>query len=430
MLFRLAFSGFLMLCSSYAKAQVTTTFFGLKSTKLSYLTNQIEELSKGSEDGVLFLTLNPRASFEDALETTRQNLVNLPAITKAAYEVTYGKDTLVSWQLEESRTLSPLVNIGGIKGNFNYLLGFKDIHFRGLGQTLTAYYQNNQGEHNYSLALTNPAYRGSRWGYRLENRRYAAIEPLYFSEATVDYRYSNLIVGLGASYAPKPRLIFNLGVDLFRENYQRMLAENAPEVGPESLIQRKIAIKAGHWFDRVNYYHEILDGFRWQTNVQFVRSFTDQTDFSIILHDLLYFLPLGSHGNLAARFRAGVSSNTASPFAPFFVDSQVNIRGSGNRIDRGTAQLVLNVEYRQTVFRDRRERYAAQIVAFSDLGNWRNPGGQLTELIESENLRHFIGGGIRLISNQARDAALRLDYGFDTRNDQERGFVLGFGQYF
>ena len=119
-----------------------------------------------------------------------------------------------------------------------------------------------------------------------------------------------------------------------------------------------------------------------------------------------------------------------SPFAPFVLDSQVNIRGSGNRIDRGTAQLILNLEYRHTVWMDRRERFAAQVVGFSDLGTWRNPGGELSDLVASENIRHFVGAGLRVLSLKAYNAALRVDYGVDVRNTKQRGVVLGFGQYF
>jgi outer membrane protein assembly factor BamA len=420
-----------LLTCSYVCAQTINNFSGLKRTQLSYLVNRIEVFFLSEKNDELLFNSDPDQEFDDQLEVTRQNLVNLPAISRAEYNVIYSEnDTLVNWLINESRTVSPLFNFGGIKGNFTYLLGFNDIHFRGLGQALTAFYQNNDGEHNYSVALTNSAYHGGRWGYRLESRRYAAIEPVFFTEAAVDYRYSNLSLGIGGSFTPKPRRTFTLGVDLFQERYQRIIGEGVPEIGPADLTQRKVTLKAGHWFDRVNYYNEILEGFRWQTNAQLVHSFSDQTNFKLLLNDLFYFQRVGLRGNLAARFRAGVSSNEDSPFAPFVVDSQVNIRGSGNRIDRGTAQLVLNLEYRHTVFQDRRERYAVQLVAFSDLGNWRNPGGNLGELVTKENLRHFVGGGIRLISNQAQNAVLRLDYGLDALNTQERGFVLGFGQYF
>ncbi|HMN91528.1 MAG TPA: hypothetical protein PKE68_16015, partial [Saprospiraceae bacterium] len=60
----------------------------------------------------------------------------------------------------------------------------------------------------------------------------------------------------------------------------------------------------------------------------------------------------------------------------------------------------------------------------------RQPGGTLEDLVDANNFRHFAGGGIRLIYKKAWDAILRVDYGVDLYNVQERGFVLGVGQYF
>ena len=124
----------------------------------------------------------------------------------------------------------------------------------------------------------------------------------------------------------------------------------------------------------------------------------------------------------------GLATNDDTPFAPFVIDSRVNIRGSGNRIDRGTGQLIFNAEYRQTVFDV--GNLAGQLIGFSDLGTWRNPGGDLSDFLDADNFRHFIGLGIRLIYKRAFDAILRLDYGLDVYNTQQRGFVFGFGQYF
>jgi len=107
---------------------------------------------------------------------------------------------------------------------------------------------------------------------------------------------------------------------------------------------------------------------------------------------------------------------------------QFNLRGVGNRVDRGTAQLVLNLEYRQTVFAI--GAWASQLVLFSDLGTWRNPGGILGDLADPDELRHFVGTGIRIIYNKFFLATLRLDYGVDVYNTEQRGFVLGMGQYF
>ena len=128
------------------------------------------------------------------------------------------------------------------------------------------------------------------------------------------------------------------------------------------------------------------------------------------------------------RLRLAISTNNNTPFAPFVVDSHVNIRGVGNRIDRGTAQVVFNAEYRHTIFDT--NKWAAQSVVFSDSGTWRKPGGELSDLLNSEQFRQFIGGGIRIIYKKYYGAVFRVDYGVDIFNKKQRGVVLGLGQYF
>jgi hypothetical protein len=123
-----------------------------------------------------------------------------------------------------------------------------------------------------------------------------------------------------------------------------------------------------------------------------------------------------------------MATNSDSPFAPFVLDSRVNIRGVGNRVDRGTAQLVLNLEYRQTLFHN--EKYAAQLVAFADSGTWRNPGGTFKDLFDENQFRQFMGAGLRWINKKIFKSVIRVDYGIDIWNINQSGVVIGLGQYF
>ncbi|MEM9929133.1 MAG: hypothetical protein AAF840_04905 [Bacteroidota bacterium] len=414
-----------------ALAQLPVYFDGLARTQVQYLVDQQIGFLPGREEESLSFFLDPDRQPATVLAEVRQELINLPAITQATWRIdsSAGKPVAIRWEIEESRTVFPLLNLGGIKNNFFYTVGFNDIHFRGRAQQLTAFYQNNDGEHNYYIGLSNAAYRGTRWGYALESRRYAAIEPVYFPEAAVNYRYANLSFGAGLSYTFPSRHVFRLGVSNFYEHYLKH-SEDASAPGPEDVRLDKALIKFNHGIYRVDQFAERQSGTDHQTIAQVVFNLEDNTRFYIVWHDFRYYRLLNNRGNLAARLRTGISTNENSPFAPFVLDSQVNIRGSGNRIDRGTAQLILNLEYRHTVWKDKRNRFAAQLVGFSDLGTWRNPGGAFADLWASENIRHFLGTGVRLLSLKAQNAAIRVDYGVDVRNTRERGVVVGFGQYF
>jgi outer membrane protein assembly factor BamA len=392
-------------------------FSGLKKTKETYLQRFLE-----NEIGADF-------SFEK-LEKEVQNLKNLNAVANAEFQIdTTGNDVKITYEIEEALTLFPIVNFGGVEGNVWFQLGFTDLNWLGKGMQLSAFYQNNDWRNNFSLYYRVPYIKGSRWGASVSFLKWASREPLYFDEGEVLYDYDNLSFGATTIYELGFNHNIEFGGSYFIEDYGKSAQqsiENPP--GPETLQQPKALIKLLHNLNRINYHYFYLFGFLNTINIQTVNNINDGTWFNIVLNDTKFFKRIGKKGNLGGRLRLGLSTNNDTPFAPFVLDSHVNIRGAGNRIDRGTGVLVLNLEYRHTIFD--RKLFAGQVVGFSDVGTWRNPGGDLGDLTEIDNLRPFAGGGIRIIYKKAFDAVLRLDYGVDLRDVEERGFVLGFGQYF
>ena len=112
----------------------------------------------------------------------------------------------------------------------------------------------------------------------------------------------------------------------------------------------------------------------------------------------------------------------------FAVDNELNIRGVGSTIDRGTAALVLNTEYRHTLYE--KGWFVIQSNVFLDAGTWRNPGGNLGELFDGSTVRFYPGVGIRFIHKRIFNAVFRLDYGNGIGPNATRGIVFGIGQYF
>ena len=419
MLIKLVHSLFLLLLVGTLLAQTPVVFHGLKRTQNEYLTAQLPELYEASP-GRLFVV-----DSLTELPELRQRLLNLPGFSDANLEVR--RDTL-HIDVRRARTVHPLLGFGGVRNNVYWQVGINDFHFRGLGRHITAFYQNNAGEHNFLLFYRNPMWRGP-WGYSATVRRYAAIEPVYFTDAAVRYRYTNHDLGASLSYRFSPRTELELGASVFRENYQKQEAESDLP-GPDALTLDKFLLKVSFLHDRRDYHYERQGGTLVETSAQSVLNFGVGKPFTIAFLNLRHFRLVGARGNLAGQLRLGLSTNENSPFAPFVLDSQLNIRGSGNRIDRGTAQFVLNLEYRHTFWRDARNNFVVQGVAFSDFGSWRNPGGIFGELTTPDNFIHFVGGGLRLVSNKAKNASFRLDYGVDRTDAANRGFVFGVGQYF
>ncbi len=392
---------------------------GLKRTQRNYLESFLQS------------RIGDRVVNDSLILEDVQRLKNVASVANAHYELDTLANQLLTLRLVvvEKRTFLPVVNFGGIRDNFWFQVGITDNNWRGRGQQLEVYYQNNDRFHNGQLYYRVPFVNMTPWGYSLSLRKYSAIEPLFFDEGAVNYDYDNYALGGTAIYQFNVQRQAEVGLTLFREVYQQSAEQdllNPP--GPSALTQDKSLGMLRYVHKRLEYDEFYLRRSEWWGWYQTVYNFDDGTFFHSFIAQLRQFWRPRDKVNLALRLRLGLSTNNDSPFAPFVVDSNVNLRGVGNRIDRGTAQAVLNLEYRQTVY-DRRD-WAGQLVVFTDLGTWRDPGGQLVDLFDTDQFRQFVGGGFRIIYKKIYRATLRADYGIDIFNPEQRGFVLGVGQYF
>lgn len=414
----------LIIASQYLLAQGSSNnriekieFSGLKRTQAAYLHHYVQsKIGEVVSDSVLK---------EDV-----QTLKNVASIGNASYRLeNTGEGQKVIFEIEEVRTLLPIVNFGGIKGNLWFRLGFSDINWRGKGQFFSASYQNNDSRHSGNIYYRVPSINGTDWGFSASLSSWASREPLFFEEGTVNYDYDNNGIGLTGIRRFGFHREVEFGGTYFVEKYAKselQFLEIPP--GPEELTQPKWLTKFEYKENFLDYHFFYLEGSAWRITLQDVFNTLDKTWFHSLQFQGKHFKRVGVRGNFAMRLRAAIATNNDTPFAPFVVDSHVNLRGVGNRIDRGTAQLIFNAEYRHTVHESR--KWAGQVVAFSDLGTWRNPGGEYRDLFNRDQFRHFIGVGARLIFQKVYGAVLRVDYGVDVYNTQQRGFVIGLGQYF
>ncbi|MEM7371599.1 MAG: BamA/TamA family outer membrane protein [Bacteroidota bacterium] len=407
----------LLLNQGVARPLSAIHFEGLKKSKQSYLERYIQS-RVGEEANV------------NTIKRDVQQLQNLSSIAQASFRLdTLAQGQVLVFEIEEAITIFPIVNFGGIRGNVWFQLGFKELNLQGKGQELALVYQNNDRRNNGNLFYKIPYLGKSQWGMSLSAVRWASVEPLYFGDEGVFYEYRNTSLGGTVIRSFQPTHKVEVGGNYFVEVYEKSTRHaNEMTPGPERARQEKLLFKVVHQYNRISDHRLYLEGWDNTLNAQRIWNLDDQSTFDIILNDTRYFKRLGRQHTLAARLRLGISSNNDSPFAPFVLDSHVNIRGVGNRIDRGTAVAVLNMEYRHVLFE--LNQFACQAVGFSDFGTWRQPGGQLKDLQQKENLIFFAGGGLRVIYKRAHNAVFRIDYGFNILNGRGNGLVLGLGQYF
>lgn len=354
----------------------------------------------------------------------------LPSVAHAYYQVFHSHDNTynVFYNVEENFTLIPAVSVYTTNDDeFAYRVGVSEFNLFGRNIIFGGFYQRDIYD-SYALNFRAPYLFSNKFGIALTYKDLTTQEPVFFDNSSADYKYNNISYEALGLYEINFKNKLELGLNYFTEDYQYKSGITNPNV-PLDLNVSKWLVKAIYDYDALSYYYEYVSGFRSQLNFQYVTS-TDQAlpSFFITWNDFFYFKRLGKKGNWANRLRVGVSQNDDTPFAPFSVDNNLNIRGVGNIIDRGTGVIVLNTEYRYTLL-DKND-FVLQGNAFIDSGSWRNPGGDFGDFSKEDNIRIYPGFGFRFIHRKIYNAVFRIDYGHGITNNSTQGLVFGIGQYF
>ena len=359
-------------------------------------------------------------------------LKRLPSIAHAYYQVFPAEEPNaynVFYNIEENFTIIPSANVYTTNDDeFAYRLGLYEFNLFGQNMAFGGFYQKDIYD-SYAINFRAPFLFSRQLGIAINYQNLTTQEPVFFDNTTADYRYNNESIELLGLYQFNFTNRIELGVSFFTEDYEYKAGATNPNV-PLELNVDKVLYKFIYEYNNLNYDYQYVEGFRSIFNFQYVHSTDDDMlpDFLIGWNDFQYFKRFGKRGNWANRLRFGVASNEDTPFAPFAVDNNLNIRGVGNLIDRGTAAIVLNTEYRHTLYE--KGWFALQGNAFIDAGSWRNPGGDFGDFADAQNLRVYPGLGLRFIHKKIFNAIFRIDYGVGITENSTQGFVFGIGQYF
>lgn len=390
---------------------------GAKKTKVSEIKKIIETKNSVILDSI-------------SLKNDIIRLKRLPAISHAYFQVFYSHENKynVFINVEENFTIIPEVNFWTTTNKrFAYKFGINDYNFLGRNIAFGGFYQNN-GFNSYGINFRAPTLFSKKWGIALHHQNWVSEEPLYFEDKTANYKYQNISYEALALYQINFRNQLQFGVNFFKENYDYLSGATSPNI-PQKLKVNKSLLKVVYTYDKLDYHYQYISGFKSQLYGQYVTSKNKyQDDFLIFWNDFFYYKRIGDKGNWANRLRLGLSSNIKSPFAPFALDNNVNLRGVGILVDRGTGSIVWNTEYRHTFYEN--NWLAVQTNTFVDFGTWRNPGGGFSDFIDSENVRIYSGVGLRFINKKVFNAVFRIDYGYGLTPNSSKGIVFGLGQYF
>jgi hypothetical protein len=354
-------------------------------------------------------------------------LKSLPGIYNAHYNIKKKKGkTVLEFHIKEQRTLLPTGDFGLTDDSYWIGAGIVESNFSGRGIYFYGFYQYYD-RHSVFLNLEIPYLFNTKWGINTYIKKWSTNEPLYFNKNKVIYEYDNNSLELTTRYEFEHDHSIEFGGSVLLETYTKKAGQNIA-TAPEMVDKDKILAKIIYRKKKLKYHFFYLDGVANQLFVENVSTVNEEVLYPVIFNELKIYHRATPKINLAWRLKTGLSRNKNSPFSPFVLDSYVNIRGVGNRVDRGTGTIVLNAEYRHTLYEN--PTGAIQSVVFTDLGSWRNPGGSFQDFVNHHNIKTFAGAGLRFIYKKAYDAVLRIDYGIDMMHPGYGGWVIGVGQYF
>lgn len=410
---------FLLAFPSWGQEPVVNTveFEGLKRTKETFLRRLVK--------------VKPGSTYDSLkVSTDVARLNRLPGIAKATRELKTNSDGsyTIKYEIEENFTIIPGIRISTANnGEFAFRASVFEFNGFGSSQIYGGFYQRDVFD-SYGVFWEAPYLFTNKFGFGINYQNNVSLEPVFFDSGTVDYRFDSKAFEVKLLYEFDFHNNAEIGVRFSNEEYT-FNEDLIDTTIPNNVTADKITLFGEYEHNKLLIDYQYVSGFRSLLNLQLATGGeAPLNDFFIGRNDFEYFKRVGEKGNWASRVRLAFASNSDSEFAPFALDNQLNIRGVGNTIDRGTAAIVFNTEYRHTLYE--KGWFVIQSNAFVDAGSWRNPGEELSQLFDGSSTRLYPGLGIRFIHKRIFNAVFRLDYGFGIGDNATNGLVFGIGQYF
>jgi len=398
---------------------------GLKRTKESFLRKIIKTKANTVYDSLI-------------VANDIERLKRLPGIASASFTLNKKEadNYLLTYAIVENFTIIPAVRIATANnGDFAFRLSVFEFNLLGNNQLIGGFYERDVFN-SYGVYYEHPFLFSNKLGLGFSYKDVTTQEPIFFDAGNQNYRFNNKSIEGKFLFSFDFNNEAELGVSYINEAYEFLGESSTLGANPFSLQADKLNYRAQYTYVDIDIDYQYFDGVTNEFTAQYFqflnggdRSEEFLNDFLSLRNDFIYYKKIKNGGNWASRLRlAAAIGNEDSPFAPFTLDNQLNIRGVGNTVDRGTAAIVLNTEYRQTLLE--KGWFVIQGNAFVDAGSWRNPGNDFSELFDGSSTRLYSGLGIRFIHKKIFNAVFRLDYGFGISNNSTNGLTFGIGQYF
>lgn len=402
---------------SFSEVVNAIQFAGLTKTKESYLRS-------------ILLNQVGKEYIEGSLEKDNQILRNLKLFFSVNSSASYnsaasGWDLL--FEVEEATYLYPILSASGFKSQLKIQAGFNQINFRGKAEHIGLLYQFYD-RHSIFGFYHVPRHHNNKTGHEISITKYSTVEPLYFKDTVTPFNFDNYNVSTSLHYWITPKLRSGIGGMYMYETYQQ-IDTSVFDLGQFEFFFHKYQIRTAIDYNNLDEHFERQRGLRNHGYAETIQTI-DYPDISFFkfTNDFYFYRFLGKNGNLALHQRIGIATNNDSPFSPFVLDGFLNVRGVGNRIARGTAEMIVNAEYRHTLIKH--NWLFLQFVSFADFGTLRLAGEEIKDMFKDQSVELFLGGGLRIHSRKLYKVIFRIDYSVNPIFPQRHGPTFGVGQFF
>ncbi len=364
-------------------------------------------------------------------ERDLQNIRNLNLFFSVEGEWIVSEDSVdIIIRIREARYVYPYFYIGGFENSFQLALGLSKINWRGEGATLGAWYRYYD-RHSVSIFYEQPRFPGSTRGFNVFLWKYGTIEPLYFDgeKGMTLYDLYNVSAKLHQWQSIDRKI--SIGLNYFYEKYTGFDDFTKSQL-PLPLKRNKALLSLEFVKDKRDFSYEIVKGayFKILTEYVYTLEEPDYPFYSVQVEWKEYRMIHPGNINIAARLNASIGTNRISPYLPFVVDGYINVRGAGDRIARGTALALFNLELRKRIYTHPLAIF--QGVLLTDIAWLRTAGTPIDQWLRPHSNYTYLGAGGRIILQKWYHIVLRLDYSRAVRNSNGAtgGWVLGVGQFF
>lgn len=389
-------------------------FVGNNKTKDTYLRKFVQ-----CDEGNYFDSLK--------ISEDKRQLRNLPSILEVEHFVVDNDSgfTLI-YQITERLTIIPIGEFGVSDDYYYFGLGAMETNAFGRGIYFLGFYRFSH-QHSFQLISKIPYILGSKFGLHAQAYLWNTEETIYMNENQTDYTYNYFDLQLLLRYEFSNENCLHAGYINHFDEYA-LIDTNLTATWDAEMYNNYSGIKLIHLIEHLDNRYFIVEG--W-SNLSIIEYRIPHADYHPEIYwkeSIKYYKKLGAKGNYCSRFEIGFSSNQKDPFSDFTLSDYDNLRGVGYNAYRGSSLISLSNEYRFTLFQ--RKLLGSQLVAFADAANVLEYKQDLADLFTPNNFKLFAGLGYRLVFIEAHNAVIGIDYGINTSNINDRGFVLRWGQFF